>query len=223
MGKNRKYRIKADMVEIFPELKVEGSKSVWDVVWTGYLKSDSNKKVGTVSFDGAPERGHLHIVVEPEKEYIDSKEMKTMLRALVDWAFNQKGAYEIEAETGHEDDSRIYLLQAAGFIFRNGTKEQDYYSVTKQATSWTGLYLFIGIIAGFGIGLILEMMVTGLLIGVFIGIAIGAALDHKETSEQKEVTGEKSLTKRRLSPWGTKKSTTKTVEAPAEDESNLGE
>lgn len=206
MGKTKKkYRIKADHVEIFPELKVEGSKSVWDVIWTGFTRGESPVKVGTISFDGPPERGHVHIVAEPEPEFDGSKEMKTLMRAMVDWAFDQKGVYEIEAEADHEDDKRIDLLQAAGLVYREGSRKIEQYSITKQTTSWIGLYLFIGIIAGFAIGVIIDMMVTGLAIGVFAGLAVGAGLDQKEIVQQREVTGERSLTKRKLTIWGTKK------------------
>jgi len=223
VGKNKKYRIKADMVDIFPKLKSEDNKSIWNIEWTGYTREDPARKVGTVSYEGEPKRGRLKLVAEAEPEFKDSREMKTLLKAMVDWTFNQKNAYEIEAVTDHEDDSRIYMLQAAGFVYRDGTRQTDNYSVTKQRTSWTGLYLFIGIIAGFAIGVVIDMMVTGLAIGVFIGIAIGAALDQKEVAEQREVTGERTLSKRKNFLWGRKPSDKKDDSEKDDSEEDITE
>lgn len=198
MSKDKKFSIKADGVEIFPEFMDENNKSLWNIKWVSYTRGESPVKIGNVSFAGEPVRGRLSLIVEPEEGIIDdSREMKTTLRAIVEWAFNQKGIYEIEADALHEDDHRIYLLQAAGLVFRNGTRTLEHYSITKQSTSWTGLYLFIGIIAGFAIGVVLDSMVMGLVIGVFAGFAIGAAMDQKETMKMMETTGEKSLSRRR--------------------------
>lgn len=194
--KNRKYRIKADDVDIFPVLPESGEKNIWKIRWEAFQKKDEKKKVGTISFSGEPELGRTGVIVEPEPEFKDSKEMKTALSAMVSWAFNQKKCYELTAEALHEDDAMVYLLQAGGLVYREGTRTVEYYSATKQRTSWTGLYIVIGIISGLILTVVFDSPYIGMPIGIFAGFAVGAIMDQKETAEVVETTGNKSLSKR---------------------------
>ena len=50
----------------------------------------------------------------------------------------------------------------------------------KQKTSWTGFYIFIGMVAGFIIGLTISNLWMGTIGGVLIGAVMGYLMDKKE-------------------------------------------
>jgi uncharacterized membrane-anchored protein YhcB (DUF1043 family) len=53
----------------------------------------------------------------------------------------------------------------------------------KQKTAWTGVYVFVGLVAGFMIGIVISNLWVGTIAGIVIGIVIGYLMDKKEKRE----------------------------------------
>lgn len=187
----RKFRIKADEVDIYPVLSDPQDKCIWHIIWEAYDKDKEQHKVGTVCFDGEPERGRVSLKVECEDEFVDTREARSMLNAMISWAFNQKGIYVVETVAEHTDYHKVELLQSAGFVYREGTRSIEQYSVIKEPTSWTGLYVFIGFVAGLILVVVFDHIVIGLTLGLFAGVSVGSIMDHNEQAFRSEITGEK--------------------------------
>lgn len=192
-----KYRIKADEVEIFPVFKDPEDKSIWNIVWEAYEKGKEKHKVGTISFAGEPERGLVTIKTDIEPEFIDRREARTALRAMTDWAFNQKKVYEIATTADQNDYNSVSLLESSGYVCRESKRGIESYSVIKQPTSWFGLYIFIGFVTGLVLCVVFDHIVIGITLGLFAGASVGSVLDQKELAARTEVTGEKTISKRK--------------------------
>lgn len=198
MGKkNEGYVIKEGEIKLVPVRPENEDATVWDILWDVYERKNEKRKVGTISFDGPPEHGTIEVRFETEPEFKGHGYAKDALKAITNWAFSQKGIYEITAVAEHENDAAIHVLERAGFVFRGGTREIENYSVKKQKTSWQGFYLALGIALGFALGVLLNNVIVGMVIGVFAGFTIGTSMDTKTNREREEITGEARQKKRK--------------------------
>ena len=114
-----------------------------------------------------------------------------VLRAMVDWAFSFGNIYEVTAETTHTNDRCVHALNKARFVLREGDRFREFYSIKKQKTSWTGLYLFIGITIGMILTLVFDDPKVGMGIGILVSLFIGGSLDIGEKKNREKVTGKK--------------------------------
>ncbi|MDO4513222.1 MAG: hypothetical protein Q4B72_04220 [Lachnospiraceae bacterium] len=90
-----------------------------------------------------------------------------------------------------ENDKAVHALEKAGFVYRSREGKTEYYSITKQKTSWLGLYVCIGILVGMILAIVLGSAPIGMLLGILICVAIGAGMDASENKARERVTGEK--------------------------------
>lgn len=192
-----KYRIKADEVEIFPVFADTEDKCIWHIVWEAYEKGKEKHKVGTISFNGEPERGLVEIKVDIEPEFNDKREARTALRAMTDWALNQKSVYEVATKADQNDYSSVSLLESSGYVCRESKRGVESYSIIKQPTSWFGLYIFIGFVTGLVLCVVFDHIVIGITLGLFAGASVGSVLDQKEIATRSAITGEKTVSKRK--------------------------
>ena len=173
-------------------IKPSNEDNLWEEPWDIYVADGEKEKVGQVSFAGEKARGTVPItIVIPDIHYRNRGFGTEALRLMTEWAFYHKNVFEIETTAEHENSAYIMALQKAGFVYRGGTRYIENYSITKQQTSWTGIYLIIGIVAGLIMGFVLNNGYAGLGIGVFIAVIIGGSMDLKEKRYRESVVGTK--------------------------------
>ncbi|MCR5501793.1 MAG: GNAT family N-acetyltransferase [Lachnospiraceae bacterium] len=155
-------------------------KDIWKTKWTIRLKEDDKKSIGTMQFEGSAELGEVTVFVELLPEYRNQGYGSEIFYYMSEFVFRFRGIREILACCDHENDSCIHALDKAGFVFREHKDRKDYYSKKRPKTVWTGFYVFIGIFAGFLIGIVLSNLWLGTALGVLTGVVLGILMDRKE-------------------------------------------
>ncbi len=181
------------------ELSDSGSKdgfwyADWEIITIDrYDKSRTG--VGVIRFEDKPVLGKVVISFEVEERYRDRGYASQALKALTKWLFWRGDVYEVEATVVLENDPAIHALLNAQFIYRRMEHEdgvkKEIYSITKPKSSWSGLYLFVGIIAGLTIGILVANILMGIIAGVIAGLGLGVWLDSKNLKKRQDVTGRK--------------------------------
>ena len=92
-------------------------------------------------------------------------------------------AKEIHTVCRHENEKCVRGLEKAGYVLRERKDGSDYYSIKKHKTVWTGAYLFIGLIAGFMMGILFSNLWLGTGAGVVIGAVLGYLMDQGENKK----------------------------------------
>ncbi|MBO4678411.1 MAG: GNAT family N-acetyltransferase [Lachnospiraceae bacterium] len=171
-------------------IKPSNDENLWEEPWDIYINDDEKAKIGQVSFAGEKASGTIPISIAiPDPHHRNRGFGTEALRLMTEWAFYHRNIFEIQTETLHENSAYIMALQKAGFVFRGGTREVEQYSIIKQKSSWTGLYLFIGIIAGLIMGFVLNNTWAGLGIGIFVAVILGSSMDFKEKKYRESIIG----------------------------------
>ena len=161
------------------QLMPENDKNVLEQEWRILLKKDDQTPVGSMHFENGILNGEVNISVELEKEYEKTNYIQEIFYSMSRFVFMSDDIREICTSCRHEKDSRVRGLEKAGYVLRQFKDGTDYYSMKKQKTSWTGLYIFIGLIAGFILGLTFSNLFMGTIIGVLSGAVIGYLMDKK--------------------------------------------
>ena len=177
-------------------VKPTNEEDIWNCKWDIYLKiGGDDTRIGWVSFEGEKEKGTVPISIELLPLYRHRGHGTNVLRMMREWAFLHGNVYEVTAEAANDNTEYIGALQRAGFVYREGSSVQagsvERYSVTKQRSSWLGLYILIGVVAGILLGILIGHIWVGFAIAMFAGIVIGIAMDAAETKKRVEVTGKK--------------------------------
>lgn len=181
-----KNLIKGSKVFIQPSVE----DNPWEEPWNIYINDDEKRLIGQVSFAGEKAAGCVPISIAIPDIHDRNRGFGTeALRLMTEWAFYHRNVFEIKTESLHENSGYIMALQKAGFVFRGGTREVEQYSIVKQKTSWTGIYVFIGIIAGLIMGFVFGNAWAGLGIGLFIALVLGTSMDFKEKKYRESIIG----------------------------------
>lgn len=165
--------------------------NIWDGEWTISIKDEKWIQIGTASFEGPKSLGTIPIRLALGKQYQNKGYGTKAYKLLVDFAFGFKNIYEVQAVTEADNDKCVYALEKSGFVRRSKEGKKETYSIIKPASTWMGLYLYIGIIIGLTIGIVVNAMWIGMVIGLAIGFVIGTVLDNEEKKERERVTGSK--------------------------------
>lgn len=186
MGQKQKtFSIKADKLLVTPT----DISDIWECDWDITMKDDG-EKIGTFSFAGEKELGTIPVQISiPDVTKRNLGYGTEVLKAMKDWAFYHRDIYELTATVEHENSGAIIALEKAGFVFREGTREIEQYSVTKQKTSWMGLYFSIGIVIGLILAAVTTITWMSIIPSVAVCLAVGAGMDAKENAHRREVTG----------------------------------
>ena len=170
-------------------------ENLWEEKWDIILVPNGDTRIGWFSFAGKKERVTVPIQIELEPLYRHRGYGTAALKMIREWAFLHKDIFEIEAVVSNEDKDTIHALERAGFIYREGstveTGAMEKYSITRQKTSWLGIYIVIGIFAGMILGIALGYIWVGLGISVFLGIVLASYLDYQEKKWREHITGKK--------------------------------
>lgn len=179
-------------------IKPANPDDLFDSPWDIFLKNDPERKLGWISFEGEKANGVIPISIELDDNYRNQGYGTEAIKLMTDFAFLFKPIYEIQTDTVPENDAYIYALEKAGYVIRSANKKNEHYSIVKPKPVWTGLYIFIGVIAGCMLGIVFENMWLGMAAGVMLGIIIGALLDIGENKERTETLGHKEEKRRQL-------------------------
>ncbi len=177
-------------------VKPTNEEDIWNSKWDIYLKiGGDDTRIGWVSFEGPKEKGTIPISMELLPLYRHRGHGPNVLKMMREWAFLHGNIYEISAECPNDNTDFIHALQKAGFVYREGSSVKagamERYSVTKQRSSWLGLYILIGVVGGIILGIALGHIWVGFAVAMFAGIVIGISMDAAENKKRRDVTGRK--------------------------------
>ncbi|SFB99306.1 DUF456 domain-containing protein [Butyrivibrio sp. YAB3001] len=158
----------------------EDAHNLWEEKWNVSLSDDAHTSIGTLHFEDGISHGEVKLSVDLAPEYEKTEYIEEIFYAMAKFVFRLKEIKEISTSCSHENDHRIRGLENAGYVFRNFKDGHDYYSMKRQKSSWTGLYVIVGLIAGFFIGITISNLWLGAIAGVLIGTAMGYLMDKKE-------------------------------------------
>ena len=162
-------------------LTPEDEKNIWTSGWDVRLK-EKGKDAGTIGsfrFIGAKEDGEIGISVELLPEYRDQGYGSEIFFFMAEFVFRFRNMREITASCPHENNRCIRALDKAGYVYRENRRGTDYYSKKRPKTAWTGLYVVVGVSAGFLLGIVVSNLLMGTAIGVIVGVIVGFLLDKK--------------------------------------------
>ncbi len=174
------YSIETRHFVIEPADNDDSGLKKWDV----RLKKEE-KSVGSVSFVNPIVHEEVQISVQLDKDYEKAGHYEEIYFSMASLIFQSFEVREIYAVCRHEDDKYVRGLERAGYILRQNKDGSDYFSIKKHKTVWTGAYLFIGLIAGFLMGIVLSNLWLGTIAGIVIGLVIGHIMDRNENSGDK--------------------------------------
>lgn len=162
-------------------------KMRWTTEYEIYRREKKQRKelIGKMSFCGEPIHGRIEVKFEIDPEYKNRGYATEALKELTDWAFMQKGVYEIEAYAEHENDAALAVLTKAKYIYRTIDNNIEKYSIIRPKTAWLGLYVCIGFFIGPAIGIVIQNPLLGTVIGMVACILAGMVMDSKDRSERK--------------------------------------
>ncbi len=169
--------------------------TLWDICIIDKTKSLTS--IGKLFFHGPQEAGSVEISIYIDKEYQNSKYGTRALKVITDWAFYQRNVYEINAHFDDQNSAAINAFTNAGYVFRENVSHTERYSITKDPTSWRGLYMIIGVWVGCIIAMIINHIIIGVLVGIFLGFALGFWLDSQDLKRREEVTGVKQKVRKK--------------------------
>lgn len=187
-----KYLIKSNELRIEPTDESKLYDSDWNI---SYKSKGECVHIGRVSFAGTKENGTIPIEIELIEEYRHRGLGTKALKMMTEWAFLHRHVYEIKAVVSAEDDRYIRALERSGFVYRGVAEGMETYSIEKQRTGWTGIYLIIGIFVGFVIGFLFNNMWVGLVCGVLLGAMVGGKMDIDSNKERESVTNKRLMKK----------------------------
>ncbi len=160
----------------------EDEKSIWTSGWNVRLKEKDGETedIGSFRFLGAKEDGEIGISVELLPEFRNKGYGSEIFFFMAEFVFRFRNMREITASCDHENDSCVHALNKAEYVWRESKGSTDFFSKKRPKSAWAGLYVCVGVCAGFLLGITLSNLWLGTAIGVIAGAVIGILLDKKK-------------------------------------------
>lgn len=188
--------LKAQYINMKDQASKDSDNGIWCTYWDISLKKDEKQSIGGCYFSGPATYGSVTLSFSVDSRYNWDKRVGEALRLITEWALVQTGVYEINTYIPTAKDGYIRNAERADFVYREVKDEIEHYSKERPATSWMGLYILMGIIAGFLLGMVFSSMTLGMASTVIISILIGGIMDQKSSVEREKYTGQKRQPKR---------------------------
>lgn len=182
------FYLKSDKLTITPS----NEEDLWESDWVIAFRKGEKEQIGTASFAGEKLLGAVPLQVELAQNYRNRGLGTEVIKLMVNWAFLHKNIYEVISQVEHENDKGVNSLQKAGFVFRGNEGNVETYSIIKEKTTWTGVYVVVGIVVGMILGLVLNNLWVGFAAGVISCLCMGTIMDYNALKYRESVTG-KSL------------------------------
>lgn len=161
----------------------KNEKNLWGEEWSICFKDGDKENIGSLHFEEAGFHGSVKMFVELDPPFVEERNISEVYYAMSRFIFRFREMREICTFCRHEDDKSVRGLEKAGYVLREFKDGNDYYSITKQKTAWTGAYVIIGMVAGFFIGIMISNLWAGTIAGVLIGTVIGYLMDKREKKD----------------------------------------
>ena len=148
--------------------------------WTVSLRSEPDKSIGTIGLTRSKVPGEASITVELEPDYRNKGYGSEIFYDMSLFAFGTGKMKELYASCKNENRICERALEKAKFVYRENKDGLDHFSVRKDKSAWTGLYICIGFLGGLILGILISNLVAGMVIGLLAGFLIGRFLDYKD-------------------------------------------
>ncbi len=158
----------------------EDSKNLLEKKWNITLLEDETAVVGSFSMELGTLNDELVVALDLTSEYDKAKYIEELYVSIARFAFSYMEMKEVSTSCRHENEHRVKGLEKAGYVRRETVDACDHYSIKKQKTSWTGIYVIVGLISGFMMGLAISNLWIGTIGGVLIGFILGYLMENKE-------------------------------------------
>lgn len=191
--RNSSFCLKTDTLTITPS----NMDDMWESDWIIAFKKGEKEQLGTATFAGVKRLGTVPLYVELRPEYRNRGLGTEIIRMLVNWAFLHKNIFEVVSRAEHENDKGINALEKAGFVYRGSEGEVETYSIIKAKTTWTGVYVIVGVLNGMLLGVVFNNLWLGFLVGIVVSLCIGEIMDNKALKYRESITGKSERTVRR--------------------------
>ncbi len=163
---------------------------LWFVPWKIILQ-ENDKAIGNAAFKGPENKGFVEIEFSILSSLQKNGYMTEALRALVNWAFQQKDIYAITAETAPGNKACQKVLEKNGFtMFANG-QVGPRYKIEKKRFFKTPVLAGVLLLVGIAAGILIDRLAIHIAIAVFVGIGVllGVVSDVAAESRRKRITG----------------------------------
>lgn len=191
--RNSSFCLKTDTLTITPS----NMDDMWESDWIIAFRNGEKEQLGTATFAGVKRLGTVPLYVELRQEYRNRGLGTEIIRMLVNWAFLHKNIFEVVSRAEHENDKGINALEKAGFVYRGSEGEVETYSIVKAKTTWTGVYVIVGVLNGMLLGVVFNNLWLGFLVGIVVSLCIGEIMDNKALKYRESITGKSERTVRR--------------------------
>lgn len=181
----KSFYLKSEIITITPS----NEEDLWEADWIIAFRKGEKEQIGTASFAGEKLLGAIPLKVELAQKYRNRGLGTEVIKMMVNWAFLHKNIYEVVSRVEHENDKGVNALQKAGFVFRGKEGNVETYSILKEKTAWTGIYVAVGIIMGLILGLVFNNAWLGFAIGFISCLCMGKILDYNALKYRESVTG----------------------------------
>lgn len=181
----KSFYLKSEIITITPS----NEEDLWESDWIIAFRKGEKEQIGTASFAGEKLLGAIPLKVELAQKYRNRGLGTEVIKMMVNWAFLHKNIYEVVSRVEHENDKGVNALQKAGFVFRGKEGNVETYSIVKEKTAWTGIYVAVGIIMGLILGLVFNNAWLGFAIGFISCLCMGKILDYNALKYRESVTG----------------------------------
>lgn len=152
---------------------------IWYVPWKILLRK-SGQYIGDAGFKGPASHGAVEIGYGLEEEYRGAGYMTEAGDALVDWAFDQKGVFAVDAETEPDNEKSRKVLQKLSFVPNGQGKEGPRFRKLKPLKPWTPVCIAIGVCLGLALGKLGDLQSIMMCVGLVFGCAFGSALSSRD-------------------------------------------
>ena len=158
----------------------QNQKDIWGTKWDVCLKSGNHQMVGELKFAGELTNSEAKFCVKLENEYDKERYYAEIFFMMAKSLFRFTDVREVYTECRYEEEHLLKGIEKGGFVYRQTIDGIRVYSMKRQKTVWTGVYIFLGLIAGFLMGLVVSNLWLGTISGVAIGVIIGILMDKRE-------------------------------------------
>ena len=158
---------------------VEEGGVLWNTLWIG-VNTENGEFIGAVHILGRPNEGReLNISLHPVVDFSDPA-FSHVFERVCEWIFSHHVVYYLRVIP--VSDGEIALLKHYNFV-RN--ENDGIYEREKNRTSWTLVFLCLGVATGIGISQVFGGMAIGLAVGAVLGALIGTVMDQADVTRRR--------------------------------------
>lgn len=176
--------------EMLEGCKRDPENRIWYAPWK-MIRKDLQVYVGDFCFKGPQKDGAVEIGYGVLPKFEGIGYTTEAVKAITQWAFEQKDVRFVEAETDPENKASQRVLEKCGFQADGTGEEGPRFVLESPQTNWMSVYMCFGMSIGMALGVYQDQMLMGLSIGMSIGVAVGMMLDASEKKKREKLRAER--------------------------------